>query len=114
MAGVTGARSGLPPGLKDFLGRTRAATDRPLSVGFGIATKEHVQAVAGMADGVVVGSAFMKAVDEVNWMHACMCMLFENESRCGLCRPSWKLLTRFWRCIDAWMHGCMHAWIGGS
>lgn len=65
VAGVTGARSGLPPGLKDLLGRIRAATDKPLAVGFGITTKEHVQGVAGMADGVVVGSAFMNTIDEV-------------------------------------------------
>lgn len=65
MAGVTGARSGLPADLKDFVGRVRSATDKPLSVGFGISSKEQVQEVAGIADGVVVGSAFMNAVDEV-------------------------------------------------
>ncbi|CAM9828625.1 unnamed protein product, partial [Ectocarpus fasciculatus] len=65
VAGVTGARSGLPADLKDFVGRVRAATDKPLSVGFGISSKEQVQEVAGIADGVVVGSAFMNAVDEV-------------------------------------------------
>lgn len=66
VAGVTGARAGLPADLKNFVGRVRAATDKPLSVGFGISSKEQVQEVAGVADGVVVGSAFMNAVDEVN------------------------------------------------
>lgn len=65
MAGVTGARSGLPADLKDFVERVRAATDKPLSVGFGISSQDQVKEVAGIADGVVVGSAFMNAVDEV-------------------------------------------------
>lgn len=65
VAGVTGERSGLPAHLSDFVARVRAATDKPLSVGFGISTAEQVGEVAGMADGVVVGSAFMNAVDEV-------------------------------------------------
>lgn len=69
MAGVTGARSGLPADLKNFVDRVRTATDKPLSVGFGISSTEQVKEVAGIADGVVVGSAFMNAVDEV---HICI------------------------------------------
>eukprot|EP00903_Cladosiphon_okamuranus_P005323 g5321.t1 len=65
VAGVTGARSKLPVDLKDFLGRVRTATNMPLSVGFGISSKEQVQEVAGIADGVVVGSAVLHAIDEV-------------------------------------------------
>lgn len=65
MAGVTGARDGLPADLSNFVARVRAATDKPLSVGFGISTPEQVGSVAGIADGVVVGSAVMNSIDEV-------------------------------------------------
>eukprot|EP00904_Undaria_pinnatifida_P001388 jgi/Undpi1/1124/HiC_scaffold_10.g04586.m1 len=65
VAGVTGARTGLPPKLKAFVERVRTATDKPLSVGFGVSSLEHVKEVAAMADGVVVGSAFMNAIMEM-------------------------------------------------
>lgn len=66
VAGVTGARDALPANLKDFVGRVRAATDKPLSVGFGISSTDQVREVGCIADGVVVGSAVMKAIDEVS------------------------------------------------
>ena len=61
LAGVTGARDQLPPDLAAFVGRVRAATGLPLAVGFGIATPEHAAAVGALADGVIVGSALIKA-----------------------------------------------------
>ena len=60
--GVTGARAELPPDLNDFIGRVRSQTDLPLAVGFGISTPAMVQSVANVGDGVVVGSAILKAV----------------------------------------------------
>lgn len=62
---MTGARDGLPEDLSNFVARVRSATDKPLSVGFGISTAEHVASVASIADGVVVGSAVMNSIDEV-------------------------------------------------
>jgi tryptophan synthase alpha chain len=59
VTGVTGARSDLPPGLTEFLERVRRCTDLPLAVGFGMSRREHVEALTGIADGVVVGSAFI-------------------------------------------------------
>jgi tryptophan synthase alpha chain len=41
--------------------RVRRHTDLPLAVGFGIATGEQAAAVARIADGVIVGSALVKA-----------------------------------------------------
>jgi len=64
VAGVTGARNDLPPDLGDFIARVRSTTDLPLAVGFGISTPEMVQGVANVSDGVVVGSAILKAVKE--------------------------------------------------
>jgi tryptophan synthase len=64
VAGVTGARSALPPDLDDFVKRVRTKTDIPLAVGFGISSPEMVNGVAMMADGVVVGSAILNAMEK--------------------------------------------------
>ena len=61
VTGITGARTGLPPDLADFVARVRKHTNLPLAVGFGIATGEQAAAVARIADGVIVGSALVKA-----------------------------------------------------
>lgn len=63
VTGVTGARDALPDDLGEFLDRVRAKTDLPLAVGFGISNPEMVQGVSDIADGVVVGSAILKAMD---------------------------------------------------
>ena len=62
--GVTGARAELPSDLSEFIERVRKYTDLPLAVGFGISTPDMVQSVANRADGVVVGSAILKAIQE--------------------------------------------------
>jgi tryptophan synthase alpha chain len=62
--GVTGERDDLPPELPDTVARLRAATTLPLCVGFGIAKPEQARSVARIADGVVVGSAIVRAADE--------------------------------------------------
>ncbi len=65
VAGVTGARDTLPDDLEDFVGRIRTKTDLPIAVGFGISNPNMVQEVANISDGVVVGSAILKAVDQL-------------------------------------------------
>lgn len=62
LTGVTGARSKLPPDLNAFVERARAVTQKPLAVGFGIATPDQARQVAEWADGVIVGSALIDAV----------------------------------------------------
>jgi len=64
VTGVTGSRSELPDDLCDFIARVRSKTDLPLAVGFGISTPQMVQSVANMSDGVVVGSAILKAAQQ--------------------------------------------------
>lgn len=61
VTGITGARTDLPPDLADFVARVRRHTNLPLAVGFGIATEQQAAAVAAIADGVIVGSALVKA-----------------------------------------------------
>jgi len=62
--GVTGERSDLPPELPGTVARLRAATALPICVGFGISRPEQARSVAALADGVVVGSAIVRAADE--------------------------------------------------
>jgi tryptophan synthase alpha chain len=62
--GVTGVRDQLPPDLAATIGRLRRATDLPICVGFGVSRPEQARAVATLADGVVVGSAIVRAAGE--------------------------------------------------
>ena len=66
VAGITGARSELPPDLAAFVQRVRRHTDLPLAVGFGIGTGAQAAAVADIADGVIVGSALVKAAAQAD------------------------------------------------
>lgn len=62
--GVTGVRDDLPPELPATVRALRAATSLPICVGFGIARPEQAHAVGALADGVVVGSALVRAAGE--------------------------------------------------
>jgi tryptophan synthase alpha chain len=66
VTGVTGARDRVPPGLREFIGRVRASVPEglPLCVGFGIATPGQAAEVGRIADGVIVGSACVRAIGE--------------------------------------------------
>lgn len=60
--GITGERDALPVELAEFVSRVRSKTQKPLAVGFGISTPDQAAAVGEIADGVIVGSALIKAV----------------------------------------------------
>jgi tryptophan synthase alpha chain len=62
VTGVTGARAEVGVALPALLGRLRERTDAPLAVGFGISTARQAADVAGLADGVIIGSALIDAV----------------------------------------------------
>lgn len=64
LTGVTGERSALPPGLETQIRALRLVTTRPLCVGFGISRPEHAAAVGRLADGVIVGSAIVRLIEE--------------------------------------------------
>jgi len=66
ITGTTGSRDRLPADLPAFVERVRAATDKPLAVGFGIATAQQAGLVAVLADGVIVGSALVGLAEQVN------------------------------------------------
>ncbi len=62
--GVTGARDDLPAELPATARRLREATSLPVCVGFGVSRPEQAARVAAIADGVVVGSAIVRAAGE--------------------------------------------------
>ncbi len=59
--GVTGEQTSLAEDLPQTVARLRASTTLPLCIGFGISTPEQAQAAARLGDGVVVGSAIVRA-----------------------------------------------------
>jgi tryptophan synthase alpha chain len=61
VTGVTGARTDLPPDLPDFIARVRAHTDQPLALGFGISQPEQARQINPLVDGLIVGSALVRA-----------------------------------------------------
>ncbi|HBB35576.1 MAG TPA: tryptophan synthase subunit alpha [Cyanobacteria bacterium UBA8803] len=65
VTGVTGMREQLTSKVPDLLQQMRAVTDKPIGVGFGISGPEQAQQVKNWgADGVIVGSAFVKRLAE--------------------------------------------------
>ncbi len=64
LMGVTGARNSVSSGAADLVARIRKTTDLPIAVGLGVSTREQAKGVAAYADGVIVGSAFIKALQE--------------------------------------------------
>ena len=62
LMGVTGARASISSGAPDLVARIRTTTNLPVSVGLGVSTRDQAKSVAGYADGVIVGSAFIKAI----------------------------------------------------
>lgn len=64
LKGTTGARAALPEDVADQLDQIRSFTDKPVAVGFGISSPEHVTVFAPHADAVVVGSALINIIAE--------------------------------------------------
>ena len=62
LMGVTGTRTSVSSGAPDLVARIRTTTKLPIAVGLGVSTREQAKGVAGYADGVIVGSAFIKAI----------------------------------------------------
>jgi tryptophan synthase alpha chain len=63
--GTTGVRDRLADDLRMMLERLRSSTSKPIAVGFGVSTPEHVRLVAELADGVVVASAILKLMEDL-------------------------------------------------
>lgn len=64
VAGITGERDRLPPELLDQLRWLRGQTRLPLCVGFGVSKPEHVAMLRDAVDGVIVGSALVRRLED--------------------------------------------------
>ena len=62
--GVTGARATVASTAGELVARMRAVTDQRVAVGLGVSNKAQAEEVAGFADGVIVGTAFVRALIE--------------------------------------------------
>ncbi|MFH2036845.1 MAG: tryptophan synthase subunit alpha [Candidatus Zixiibacteriota bacterium] len=62
MAGVTGARAGLPVNLNELLEEIKELSPIPVCAGFGISKLSQVRDIARYADGVIVGSALIDKI----------------------------------------------------
>ncbi|MEU6053313.1 tryptophan synthase subunit alpha [Streptomyces xanthochromogenes] len=60
LMGVTGTRESVGASAEDLVARTRATTELPVCVGLGVSNAVQAKEVAAFADGVIVGSAFVK------------------------------------------------------
>jgi tryptophan synthase alpha chain len=63
-AGVTGEQATLSDSLEPLIRKMRVISSTPLAAGFGISTPQQAGAVAKMADGVVVGSAIVRLIEQ--------------------------------------------------
>lgn len=65
VAGITGERTELPPDLVERVSWLREQTILPVCIGFGISKPEHVKLLGPVADGLIVGSAIVRRMAEV-------------------------------------------------
>ena len=69
LMGVTGTRTSVSGNARELVTRIRSTTDTPVAVGLGVSTKEQAHEVAAYADGVIVGSAFIRQLQESSSIH---------------------------------------------
>jgi len=66
VAGITGERDRLPDELAEQVRWLRQHTDLPVCIGFGISRPEHVRMLRDVADGVIVGSALVRRLNQAD------------------------------------------------
>jgi tryptophan synthase alpha chain len=62
--GVTGVRSEFHDGIEEFIAAVKRSTSLPVAVGFGISNREQFAQFAALCDGVIVGSAIVRQIEE--------------------------------------------------
>ncbi len=77
LTGVTGTRRRLSPDMRDNIKKIKSITDKPVCVGFGVSNEKQARLVAGIADGVIVGSAIIEVMERNSFDRA----LFEKVGR---------------------------------
>ncbi|MEO5361042.1 MAG: tryptophan synthase subunit alpha [Nitrospirota bacterium] len=64
LTGITGSAISIDDSLKAQIEKIRSNSNKPVAVGFGVKTSDEAARVAAIADGVIVGSAIVKAIEE--------------------------------------------------
>ncbi len=64
VVGITGQKAAGSAAIEPLMKRLRNATDLPLCIGFGVSTVEHVRDLRELADGIIVGSALVKKLEQ--------------------------------------------------
>ncbi|MCR9115984.1 MAG: tryptophan synthase subunit alpha [bacterium] len=64
--GITGERNDLPPELTDNVAWLREKVDLPICIGFGISSAETARRLTEVADGLIVGSAFVRRIAQAS------------------------------------------------
>lgn len=77
LMGVTGTRTSVSSGAQELVTRLRRITEKPIAVGLGVSTPEQAHEVAQYADGVIVGSAFIRAIQDAPSQQAAVAAVTE-------------------------------------
>jgi len=88
--GVTGERDSVSDSLAPLIARTREVTSLPLAVGFGISRPEHLTEIAPHAEAAVVGSAFVRLIEQHQGSP-------DLEARLQQCAAALKAGFRAWK-----------------
>lgn len=64
LTGVTGAREQLATNIQPIIEKIKKESQKPVAVGFGISTPKQAQEISKIADGVIIGSALVKIIEE--------------------------------------------------
>lgn len=64
ITGITGAHLALDEAFRGHIGQLRQYTRKPVAVGFGVSSPAEASLIAGVADGVIVGSAIVRKLHE--------------------------------------------------
>lgn len=64
LTGVTGAREGVSKGIGGMVKKIKAYSEIPVAVGFGVSRPDQAREISSHADGVIVGSAIVKIIEE--------------------------------------------------
>jgi tryptophan synthase alpha chain len=76
--GVTGAKDLLPEDLPALVRRTRAMTQLPIAVGFGISLPGHVSVLGGLVDAAAIGSALVSEIEQASSVESAAAALGER------------------------------------
>ena len=69
LMGVTGTRTSVSGNARELVARIRETSSTPVAVGLGVSNREQAHEVASYADGVIVGSAFIRQLQESSSIH---------------------------------------------